>query len=72
MGRREVTEKAQGVSITFRFGRSIGRTREEEGAAMRRWLDPARREPCRDCDWIGHRIFWNSAVGSAQVPLGLE
>ena len=34
MGRREVTEKAGGESITLRFGRSIGRTtEEEEGAA---------------------------------------
>ena len=61
MGRREVTEKARGESITFRFERSIVRTMEEEGVAMRRWLDPARREPCRDCDRIGHWIFWNSA-----------
>src|SRR5206468_12164260 len=36
------------------------------------WLDTARREPCRDCDRIGHRMFWTSAVGSAQVPLGLD
>ena len=36
MGRRGVTEKARGESITLRFGRSIGRTtEEEEGAAMR-------------------------------------
>jgi hypothetical protein len=46
MGRREVTEKAQGVSITFRFGRSIGRTREEEdGAANAAMAGPCRRSP---------------------------
>jgi len=46
MGRREVTEKAGGESITFRFGRSIVRTMEEEdGAANAAMAGPCRRSP---------------------------
>jgi hypothetical protein len=41
MGRREVTEKARGESITFRFGRSVMRTMEKKKEPqMWRWLDP--------------------------------